>query len=124
VKSFFLSCQLKHASSELAGQGHSYSEALMSLLFHYMMMSIQQQLTMLSQQQQQQFAASEISSVYTLPQLQLNLTVQSAETVSLLLLLMSVPSHCIIFLKQSTSSFNRHLSSSSIKSIDDRGSHL
>ena len=114
VKSFFLSCQLKHASSELAGQGHSYSEALMSLLFHYMMMSIQQQLTMLSQQQQQQFAASEISSVYTLPQLQSNLTVQSAETVLLSLSLMSVSFCHIIFLKQPTLSFNKHLSSSSI----------
>jgi hypothetical protein len=89
VKSFFSSCQLKHASSELSGQGHSYSEALMPLLFHQMMMSIQQQLTMLSQQQQQQFAASETSSAYTLSQLQSNLTVQSAETV-LSLSLMSV----------------------------------
>jgi hypothetical protein len=90
VKSFFSSCQLKHASSELSDQGHSYSEALMPLLFHQMMMSIQQQLTMLSQQQQQQFAASETSSAYTLSQLQSNLTVQSAETVLLSLSLMSV----------------------------------
>jgi len=99
VKSFFSSCQLKHAPLELSGQGHSYSEALMPLLFHQMMMSIQQQLTMLSQQQQQQFAASETSSAYTLSQLQSNLTVQPAETVSLLLSLMSVPFCCIIFLK-------------------------
>jgi len=99
VKSFFSSCQLEHASLELSGQGHSYSEALMPLLFHQMMMSIQQQLTMLSQQQQQQFAASETSSAYTLPQLQSNLTVQSAETVPLSLSLMSVPFCCIIFLK-------------------------
>jgi len=96
----------------------------MSLLLHQMMMSIQQQLTMLSQQQQQQFAVSETSSAYTLSQLQSNLTVQPAETVSLLLSLMSVPFCCIISLKQFTSSFNKHLSSSSIKSIDDRGSHL
>jgi len=98
VKSFFLSCQSEHAPSELSDQGHSYSEALMSLLFHQMIMPIQQQLTMLSQQQQQQFTASEISSAYTLPQLQ-SMTVQSAETVSLLLSLMSVSFHCIIFLK-------------------------
>jgi len=96
----------------------------MSLLLHQMMMFIQQQLTMLSQQQQQQFAASEISSAYTLPQLQSNLAVQSAETVLLSLSLMSVPFHCIIFLKQSTSSFNKHLSSSFIESIGDRDSHL
>jgi len=71
----------------------------MSLLFHQMMMPIQQQLTMLSQQQQQQFAASETSSAYTLPQLQSNLTVQSAETVPLSLSLMSVSFYCIILLK-------------------------
>ncbi len=96
----------------------------MPLLFHQMMMSIQQQLTMLSQQQQQQFTASETSSAYTLSQLQSNLTVQSAETVPLLLLLMSVPFCCNIFLKQPTSSFNKHLLSSFIESINDRGSHL
>ncbi len=96
----------------------------MPLLFHQMMMSIQQQLTMLSQQQQQQFTASETSSAYTLPQLQSNLTVQSAETVLLPLSLMSVSFCCIISLKQPTSSFNRHLSSSSIESIGDRDSHL
>jgi hypothetical protein len=84
VKSFFSSCQLEHASSELSDQGHSYSEVLMSLLLHQMMMFIQQQLTMLSQQQQQQFAASETSSAYTLFQLQF------AETVLLSLSLMSV----------------------------------
>jgi len=86
----------------------------MPLLFHQMMMPIQQQLTMLSQQQQQQFTASEISSAYTLPQLQSNLTVQSAETVLLSLSLMSVSFCHIIFLKQPTLSFNKHLSSSSI----------
>ncbi len=124
VKSSSSSCQLEHAPSELSDQGHSYSEALMPLLFHQMMMPIQQQLTMLSQQQQQQFAASETSSAYTLPQLQLNLAVQSAETVLLSLSLMSVSFCCITFLKQPTSSFNRHLSSSPIESIGDRGSHL
>jgi len=87
-------------------------------------MSIQQQLTMLSQQQQQQFAASETSSAYTLPQLQSNLTVQPAETMLLSLSLMSVPSCCIILFKQLTSSFNKHLLSSLIESIDDRDSHL
>jgi len=71
----------------------------MSLLFYQMMMPIQQQLTMLSQQQQQQFAASETSSAYTLSQLQSNLAVQPAETLLLLLSLMSVPFCCIIFLK-------------------------
>ena len=114
MKSFFSNCQLKHAPSELLNQGHSYSEALMPLLLHQMMMFIQQQLTMLSQQQQQQFAASETSSAYTLPQLQSNLTVQPAETVPLPLSLMSVYFCHIIFLKQPTLSFNKHLSSSSI----------
>jgi len=96
----------------------------MSLLLHQMMMFIQQQLTMLSQQQQQQFTASETSSAYTLSQLQLNLTVQPAETMLLLLSLMSVSFCCIILLKQPTLLFNRHLSSSSIESIGDRGNHL
>jgi len=124
VKSSFSNCQLEYASLKLSDQDYSYSEALMALLLHQMMMSIQQQLTMLSQQQQQQFTASEISLAYTLPQLQSNLTVQSAETVLLSLSLMSVSFCCIILLKQSTSSFNKHLSSSPIESIDDRGSYL
>ena len=37
---------------------------------------------------------------------------------------MSVPFCCIIFLKWPTSSFNKHLLSSPIESIGDRGSHL
>jgi len=47
-----------------------------------------------------------------------------AETVPLPLSLVSVSFCCIISLKQPTSSFNRHLSSSPIESIGDRGSHL
>jgi len=124
VESSSSSCQSEHAPSGLSGQGHSYSEALMPLLFHQMMMPIQQQLTMLSQQQLQQFAASGTSSAYTLPQLQPILAVQPAETVPLPLSLMSVPFRRIISLKRPTSSFNRHLPSSPIRSIGDRGSHL